>query len=126
MPDGKFFKDETKDLIVKVGDKWIKLNPLGEIVDGPAIRILVNAVDKLGDKYIPDQYDTAINDAVTKVLEGDYDGASDDIATLENLLIDIPFTDEDTEAQIFKAANDFLLALLKDFIAKQKAKSQNA
>ena len=121
MADGKFFSEQTKDAIVKFGDELIKVNAFLEVVDGPSLRIVTNYIDKLGDKFIPDEYDQNINDAVTKVIEGDYDGACDDIAVIENKIIDLPYTDEDTELDIFKAGNAFLLALLKDFIAKKKA-----
>jgi len=118
--DGKVFTKETKDLIVKVGDDIIKLPFYAEPLDGPALRILINFIDTKADKFIPDNIDPIINSAITLALNGELDGASIEIGTAINLVVDIPLLDEDHEQKLFVDGTSFILSLINNWIQNKK------
>ena len=117
--DGKCFSDETKDLIVKVGDEAIKAGVIGELVDGLGVRGLINIVDHYADKVIPDEFDSSINQVATLALNGDYvesiEVAEDVLTDLADLKIENP-----TVEIIVKSGISLLVGLLKDYIEKKK------
>ena len=120
--DGRVLTDETKDLIVKVGDQAIKLPFWAEPFDGPVLNWLVNYVDKKGDKVIPDDIDPLINSAIKAGLGGDWDVAEVQIATAFNKLVDIPLLDEDAEQSLLKNATKVIVDVIKMWIEKSKEK----
>jgi len=120
--DGKVLTDETKDLIVKVGDDVIKLPFWAEPFDGPALKWLITYVDKQGDKIIPDDIDPLINSAIKAGLEGDWDVAEVQIATALNKLVDIPLLDEDAEQSLLVNATKVIVDVIRMWIQKSKEK----
>lgn len=119
--NGKVFSEETKDLIVKVGDEALKLPFYAEPFDGMAIGFLVNFVDEKLDKVVPDQFDEAINVSINAALMGNYEEASLNIATAINILIDIPYIEEEVEQEVLVAATNLILRLIKSWIEGKKA-----
>ena len=118
--DGKFFTNETKNLLVKVGDELIKLPFWAEPFDSPAFRWFVNFLDAKADKFIPDTIDPLVNAAIIASFNGNYDLASEKIGTAINQIIDIPLLDENTEQTMFVDGTRFILRLVNNWITKKK------
>lgn len=118
--DGKVLLKETKKNLRVVLEDAIKLGVVGELVDGPIIAGAINIVDHYGDKVIPDEYDPIINSACEKIIAKDYDGATVNLATIMNKLIDIPVLDEATEEVVFINGLRFLVSILQNYIQKKK------
>lgn len=120
MADGKVWTKETVDILVgftyeRIKAKlpgWLKL--LGIVK--PVLRIALNMLNKYADKVIPDEVDVYINSGILKIKDGDYKGASDDFATAENTLVDIPFLDEQNEQKAFANVNMAIIEFCKGLI----------
>jgi len=119
--DGKVFSQETKDLIVKVADDVVKLPGWAEPFDGMAFKILVNFIDKQGDKVIPDKFDELINMAVALALNKQYEEAAAEAGAALDALVDIPYLDDDVEKLVFIDGAKFLVRLIQNWIEKKKA-----
>lgn len=118
--DGKVFSKETKDLIVKVADDVVKLPALIEPFDSMAFSILVNFIDKQGDKVIPDKFDGLINVTVALALNKQYEEAAAEAGSALDALIDIPYLDDEVEKLLFVDGAKFLVRLLQNWIEKKK------
>lgn len=121
MSDGKFFTQETKDLLKKAGDDALKLPFWAEPFDGPAFGIIINIVDKNADKVVPDEYDAGINSAIQNAFAGNFEVAEAEAATILNKVIDLPYLEEDTEYMVFVNGLGFLVSIIKQWIEKKKA-----
>lgn len=128
--DGKFFTQETKDLIVKVGEDLIVGSEISknaavatgiEILDGPAIRLFVNYIDKLADQKIPDEFDAAINETIKMAIAGNYEEAIEAIGTLIDSIVDIPVLDDQLEKLLFVDGLKFIARIIQNWIEKKKA-----
>lgn len=117
--NGKFFSEETKDMIVKVGDDLIKGNAIVEMADGPALRIVVNYLDKIGDKYVPDNFDTPINEAITAALNGQFEEAAGQIGITIDAIVDIPKVDDELEKLLFVDGLKFIARSIQVWIEKK-------
>lgn len=101
-------QDQIKD-IAKKADDAIKLKGLLEAIDGIIIKssltLGVNAVEKWqnkdGNPMIPDDVCQTIQDAVDKLLAGDYSGAIMELEPIADKYIDFKKLDDDTEAALF-------------------------
>lgn len=120
MSNGKVFSQETKDLIVKVADEVVKLPIYAEPFDAFAFRLIVNLVDDKLDTIVPDEYDEFINIAVNAALTGNIEEAAQNIAQATNILIDIPYLEEEAEQEMFLAGARFLTSIIKVWIDKKK------
>jgi len=118
--DGKFLSSETKNLLAQMGDDLVKLPIWVEPFDKMGFSAVINLVDKQADKYIPDNLDKPINEAITEAFNGNYDGASSKIGTALNVVIDIPLLNEDSEQVLFVSGVTFLVSLIKTWIEKKK------
>lgn len=118
--NGKVFSEETKDLIVKVADDVVKLPFYAEPFDAYAFKIVINFIDSKLDKYVPDQFDEFINLAVNSALVGNIEEASLNIGSALNLLVDVPYVDEDFEQQMFVDGAKFIASLVKSWIDGKK------
>ena len=122
MADGQVFTPETKELIVDAAFDGLKpkvpfwLRPFLK----PALKALLNFLDKQGDKIIPDKVDKLINLAIKLVIEGDYDGASYHAAEALNIVVDLPLIDEDTEHNMFRDAVRLIIRIIQDWIEKKR------
>jgi len=121
--DGKLLTDETKEILVdficeKVKSKlpkWVKF--LGILKAG--VRFLLNYLNKLGDKVIPDEIDIYINEAIKQFNAGQIESAIAAISNAENKLIDIKNIDETSEYQLMYANTYALVINIKAWIEKQ-------
>lgn len=118
--DGKFFSEETKDLIVSVGDDLIKGNAIVEMADGPALRIVVNYLDKLGDKHVPDNFDQPINDCIGLAMSGNFEEAAQMIGETIDKIVDIPKVNEELEKLLFVDGFKFIARSIQVWIEKKK------
>jgi hypothetical protein len=127
--DGKFFTQETKDLIVKVGEDLIVGSEISknaviatgiEILDGPAIRLFVNYIDKLADQKIPDEFDAVINETIKMAIAGNYEEATEAIGTLIDSIVDIPVLDDQLEKLLFVDGLKFIARIILNWIEKKK------
>jgi hypothetical protein len=127
--DGKFFNQETKDLIVKVGEDLIVGSEISknaviatgiEILDGPAIRLFVNYIDRLADQKIPDEFDATINETIKMAIAGDYEEATEAVGTLLDSIVDIPVLDDQLEKLLFVDGLKFIVRLIQNWIEKKK------
>ena len=122
--DGKLLTDETKDILVEFiykniknkAPKWVSF--FGILKAG--IRLLVNYLNDKGDKYIPDEIDMYINEAINKFNDGQIDAAVAAIANAENKLVDLPNMDEIQEYGVWYANSYALVLNIKAFIEKGK------
>lgn len=119
--DGKFWQEETKDLIVKAGDDAINLPWYLEPADGPAIRWIVNWTDKKADQYVPDEIDPLVNEGIKAGFNGDWDTASEKIGTAWNKLVDIPGMSENSEQSLFVNSTRVIVDLMRNWITQRRA-----
>lgn len=122
--DGKVFSSETKKKAREVLDEVIKLKGFKELLSDIGLFGVVEAVDYFGDKVIPDEFDTALNDAVSLAIEKDYEGAMEALADLLDSVIDIPVLDDAQEEFVFQQGMKFLIAIIKNWIVKQQEEEQ--
>lgn len=95
--------------IASKADDAIKLKGLLEAIDGIIIKssltLGVNAVEKWkgkdGNPMLPDDVCQTIQDAVDKLLAGDYSGAIMELEPIADKYIDFKKLDDDTEAALF-------------------------
>lgn len=118
--NGKVFSNQTKDNLVKVIDKAVKLGVIGELLDGPMIRGTLNLIDHYGDKVVPDEYDEPINEIAQAIINEEYELAEELAGSLLNKLIDLPVLDENTEEAVFTNGIKFLVTLIINLINKKK------
>ena len=118
--DGKVFTKETKELIVNLADELVEAPIYIEPFDGVAFRILVNLIDKYGDKVIPDEFDEAINDSVLLALAGEYEAAAAVIGEAIDAVVDIPYIEDDIEALVFIDGAKFLVRIIQHWIESKK------
>ena len=120
MSNGKVFSQETKDLIVKVADDVVKLPVYLEPFDAFAFKLVVNFIDDKLDELVPDEFDEFINIAINAALSGNLEEASQNIAQALNILVDIPYLEEEAEQEMFLAGAKFLTSMIKVWIEKKK------
>ena len=120
MSNGKVFSQETKDLIVKVADDVVKLPVYLEPFDAFAFKLIVNFIDDKLDELVPDEFDEFINIAINAALSGNLEEASQNIAQALNILVDIPYLEEEAEQEMFLAGAKFLTSMIKVWIEKKK------
>ena len=119
--DGKLFTKETKSLLKKVLDDAIPQHGIKELLSDIGIFGAVELIDYYGDKFVPDEYDPPLNSILTKALDGDYEGAKSEAASLLNKVIDLPYLDETSEEAVFQTGMSFLLKIITNWIDKKKA-----
>lgn len=119
MADGKVLTNETKQLLTKALDDAIKLPFYLEFADGYAIKIILNIVDKKADKFIPDVIDPMINTGIRLAFEGNKEQAAMELGTALNLLVNVPYLEEDTEQALCVDGFRFLLRVLLDWVKKK-------
>ena len=120
MSNGKVFSQETKDLIVKVADDVVKLPVYLEPFDAFAFKLIVNFIDDKLDELVPDEFDEFVNIAINAALTGNLEEASQNIAQALNILVDIPYLEEEAEQEMFLAGAKFLTSMIKVWIEKKK------
>lgn len=120
MADGKFFTDDTKDLIVDALDGLTKLGIL-EPLERPAYRIVLNQVDKYADKAIPDIYDAKINEIVTLALNKQFEDAAEKAGQIIDDLVDFESLNDDIEKLVFVDGLKFIVRQIQLYIIKKKA-----
>ena len=118
--DGKVFQKETKKKIVKMIDDSIKLPFYAEPFDGPAAKALVNFIDTQGDKHIPDEFDTAIDNAANLALDGKYEEAAAAAGKIVDENLDIKYIPDDMEALLFVDGARFIVRFVQNWIEKKK------
>lgn len=119
--DGKFFKDETKDGIVKVLDEATNVGVF-EVVEKQAYRIVLNQIDKFADKHVPDSLDDAINATVIYALSGAYEAAAESAGRIIDDLVDIEKVSDDIEKLVFVDGLKFVVRQLQMYIENRKNK----
>jgi hypothetical protein len=119
MADGKFFTDDTKDLIVDVLDGLTKLGIL-EALERPAYRIVLNQVDKYADKAIPDIYDAQINEVVILALNKEFEKAAEKAGRIIDDLVDFEKINDDIEKLVFVDGLKFIVRQIQLYIEKEK------
>ena len=120
MADGKFFTDETKDLIVDILDNLTKLGIL-EVLERPAYKIVLNQVDKYADKVVPDIYDDQINEVVTLALSEQYEEAAEKAGIIIDDLVDLEKVNDDIEKLVFVDGLKFIVRQIQLYIEKKKS-----
>lgn len=120
MPDGKVFTKETKQNLRQVLDDVVALKGWKELLSDIGLWGVVEAVDYFGDKIVPDQYDESLNNITALILAKDYDAAGVALGDLLNVVIDIPVLDETQEEFVFKQGLQFIISILKNYIAKKQ------
>lgn len=119
--NGKVFSAETKKQIARAVDDLIKLPFYAEPFDGPAIKIILNFLDEKADKFIPDEIDPLLNEAITLAFAGNFAEASNLAGTALNKVIDVPLLEEDTEQVMFVDGVRFIIRVVKNWIEKKQA-----
>ena len=119
--DGKVFSKETKDLVVSVIDDVVKVPVWAEPFDGIAFRVIINFIDKEGDKIIPDTFDANINAIIQKALSGGYEEAAAIAGEALDDLIDVPYLEDEIEKLVFVDGARFVVRLIQNWIEKKKS-----
>ena len=74
--DGQVLSSGNKKWIANKIDELIVLPWYAEPLDGPAIKVLIDWIDKKGDKIIPDKFDVNINQVVIFCAEKQWEQAA--------------------------------------------------
>ena len=112
MEKGILTKETTKALSEKLDDV-VKLKGIWEVVDRPAFRTVINALDDNFGERIPDPYKSDIRDLLDQVIVDENYGDAIDLAIGKiNELLDIPFLDDEAEAELFNALSSILKSIL--------------
>jgi hypothetical protein len=119
--DGKFLTKETNELISQFLFKLLnkKVPFFLRFVLKKLIGIVLSFAGKYADKVIPDKVDALINKAINQLFKKDYDNAAISIATVENIMIDIPRISEDYEQKAFLSSTEVLINLIKNSSVKR-------
>jgi len=112
--------------IAEKADSAIELKGFGEVVDGPLIKggltLGVNAVerwkDKEGNPMIPDSVCVVTQEAVGKILAGDYAEGVGMLEPIADKYVNFKKLDDDTEAALFGVVFFLLKTAVGYFQAK--------
>lgn len=127
--DNKCLSKETKDLLVGIAEELIVGSKISknafvaaaiEMGDAPAARIIINYIDKLGDKYIPDELDPKINEACTLAIAGNYVLAAQKVGEILDSVIDLKKVEDNIEKIVFVDGLTFCARMILLFIEKRK------
>ena len=124
MSDGKVFTDGTKKSILDVVEKAIEVGPVLELVDVLVAKGILDVLDHVGDKFIPDNLDEDLNLVAELCLQEEWELAGASTGSLLNKLIDIPVLEEASEELVFTNGFKFLVSLIKNYIEKKKVEDQ--
>ena len=119
MADGKVLSKSTIKFLSKVGADLIKAG-IAEPVDGVAITILLNILNKQADKFVPDSMDSQINEIAVLCGEKKWDEAAEKAAILADQYIDVPFLDDEMERKAFISVANAIVSLIELWINKKK------
>lgn len=117
--DGKFFTNETKDLIVEVLDElknWGILEP----VEKPIYRIGLNQVDMYADKVVPDEYDAKINEVVRLALDNQFEEAAELAGEIIDDLVNLENVNDEIEKLVFVDGLKFFVRQIQLYIQKKR------
>ena len=95
-----------------IADDLVKAGFL-EVIDGTAFTFVIGFIDnKWGDK-MPEPYKTDLRTVLdTVIIDKDYEVAIDEVMNRLDILIDIPFLDDESEKEIFAGFARMLKGLL--------------
>lgn len=115
-------KDQIIERISQWVDGLLKFKGLLEIVDGPAIKAVTKAADKLALEKINPVYWNVINEIILHLLDGEFELAQNKTAVLLADSIKTPGYDgTPEEIKLYQNTLENLYLIIKYFADKQKA-----
>lgn len=103
---------ENKDLLKEMLDVWLDLSGWKELASDLGIKIGVDQLDKLLDKYIKPEDQKRLNDVFVYIREKDYPGAIAQLDDIMDDMIDLPWFGDVTEELLFEGLFKIFQAIL--------------
>ncbi|ANS04917.1 hypothetical protein [uncultured Mediterranean phage] len=113
---------ETTGLLVDITYKAVskKIPILFRPLLKPALKIGIKTINKTGSKYVPDEVDVYINNAIVKAYNKDWEGASEDVGIAADTLINIPAIDDEHERKLFVSIAQAIVNGVKTWIEDKR------
>lgn len=116
------FTDEQEDFLARVLDDFTKFkNPILEIADGPAYRIVLRTIDNRLLNQIPDDWKIPLIQVIDLVMQREYAQARLAINDIANSKIDIPGMTEETELMFIDGFTKMCAAAIDWYIQRKAA-----
>lgn len=119
MSDGQVFTKNTKKFLVIILCDTFKFKGFLNLVRKRIFNIVVNMIDKFGDKYIPDKFDPKLNEIANLCGTGKWEEAALIVGRIANGKIKLPGS-KTYKTKTFENGTMFIASLIEEWIDKKK------